>query len=77
MSSSSSSEYSQSCRLEGEPLSSRQRSEDGDGVWPEHFVESVAIRLANEAAKLDGKLASAQALTNLFQVHQFNIYRLL
>ncbi|KAG6480569.1 transcriptional regulator STERILE APETALA-like [Zingiber officinale] len=48
------------------PSSSRPRS--ADAVWPEHFVESVSIRVADEAARFEGRLAAAPAVVAMFQV---------
>ncbi|XP_074566306.1 transcriptional regulator STERILE APETALA-like [Curcuma longa] len=48
------------------PSSSRQRS--ADVVWPEHFVESVAAHVADDAARSSGRLAAAPAVVAMFQV---------
>ncbi|XAR68260.1 hypothetical protein NMG60_11003331 [Bertholletia excelsa] len=48
------------------PSSSRRRS--GDDVWPEPFVEALALQVAVDAASSAGRLAAAEALFNLFQV---------
>ncbi|XP_008778313.1 transcriptional regulator STERILE APETALA [Phoenix dactylifera] len=53
-------------RRAGDPSSSRRRS--ADAVWPEHFVESVAVRVAVDAARSDGRLAAAPAVAAIFQV---------
>jgi hypothetical protein len=50
----------------GETSSSRRRS--SAAVWPEHFVESVAIRVAVDAAVSEGKLAAGPAIVHFFQV---------
>ncbi|GMP53162.1 hypothetical protein CsSME_00018716 [Camellia sinensis var. sinensis] len=48
------------------PSSSRRRSVNG--VWPEPFVEALASQVAIDASLSSGRLASAPALVNLFQV---------
>ncbi|XP_042414566.1 transcriptional regulator STERILE APETALA-like [Zingiber officinale] len=48
------------------PSSSRQRS--ADVVWPEHFVESVAAHVADDAARSSGRLFAAPAVVAMFQV---------
>ncbi|KAG5551359.1 hypothetical protein RHGRI_009690 [Rhododendron griersonianum] len=48
------------------PSSSRRRS--GDGVWPEPFVEALAVQVAIDASRSVNRLAAAAALFNLFQV---------
>ncbi|KAH7660587.1 hypothetical protein IHE45_15G002400 [Dioscorea alata] len=53
-------------RRNSEPSSSRRRS--AEAVWPEHFVEAVAIRVASDAAASAGRLAAAPALASFFQV---------
>ncbi|KAG0477189.1 hypothetical protein HPP92_014030 [Vanilla planifolia] len=49
-----------------DPSSSRPRSVDV--LWPEHFVEAVAVRVAENAATFDGRLAAAPAVVAFFQV---------
>ncbi|XP_029117302.1 transcriptional regulator STERILE APETALA [Elaeis guineensis] len=53
-------------RRSGDPSSTRRRS--ADAVWPEHFVESVAVRVAVDAARSDGRLAAGPAMAAIFQV---------
>ncbi|XP_077222182.1 transducin/WD40 repeat-like superfamily protein [Tasmannia lanceolata] len=50
----------------GEPSSSRIRQ--GNGVWPEPFVEELAVQVAVNAAGDDGRLAAGPALAGIFQV---------
>ncbi|CAA6657307.1 unnamed protein product [Spirodela intermedia] len=50
----------------GEPSSSRRRS--GDGVWPEPFVEALAVQVAIDASKTGGRLSVAPAVVAVFQV---------
>ncbi|KAJ1690264.1 hypothetical protein LUZ63_014419 [Rhynchospora breviuscula] len=51
----------------GEAPSSRRRS--SVAVWPEHFVESVAVQVAVDAALSEGRLAAGPAIANFFQVY--------
>lgn len=48
------------------PSSSRRRS--NDEIWPEHFVESLAVQVAIDASLSFGRLSVAPALANVFQV---------
>ncbi|CAA0819985.1 Transcriptional regulator STERILE APETALA [Striga hermonthica] len=48
--------------------SSRSRMRSGDEVWPEPFIEALALRVATDASRNLGRLYSAQALSNIFQV---------
>ncbi|KAK1274087.1 Transcriptional regulator STERILE APETALA [Acorus gramineus] len=54
------------------PSSSSRMRGAGDGgaggVWPEHFVEAVAARIATDSAASSGRLSAATALVNLFEV---------
>lgn len=54
-------------RLTGEASSSRQRS--SVAVWPEHFVESVAVQVAVDATLSEGRLAAGPAIVHFFQVN--------
>ncbi|MCD9642367.1 hypothetical protein HAX54_029151 [Datura stramonium] len=51
--------------------SSRGRRRRGggsnNGVWPEPFLEALATQMAIDASRSIGRLAAAQALSNLFQ----------
>ena len=51
----------------GGPSSSRPRL-SAEAVWPEHFVEAVAARVAIDAARNGGRLAAAPAIVAVFQV---------
>ncbi|KAJ0980128.1 hypothetical protein J5N97_008383 [Dioscorea zingiberensis] len=53
-------------RRTDEPSPSRRRS--AAAVWPEHFVEAVAIRVASDVSLSAGRLAAAPALASFFQV---------
>ncbi|XP_024026323.1 transcriptional regulator STERILE APETALA [Morus notabilis] len=48
------------------PSPSRRRA--NNDVWPEPFIEAVAIQVATEAARSIGRLAAALALASVFQV---------
>ncbi|PHU17565.1 Transcriptional regulator STERILE APETALA [Capsicum chinense] len=50
------------------PSSSRSRRRAGNDVWPEPFVEDLAMLVAIDASRSVGRLAAAQALTLIFQV---------
>ncbi|KAL3623924.1 hypothetical protein CASFOL_032740 [Castilleja foliolosa] len=50
------------------PSSSRSRMRPSDEVWPEPFVEALALQVAIDASRTLGRLSAAQALFNLFQV---------
>ncbi|CAD5187046.1 unnamed protein product [Musa acuminata subsp. malaccensis] len=50
----------------GGPSSSRPRL-SAEAVWPEHFVEAVAARVAIDAARNGGRLAAAPAIVAVFQ----------
>ncbi|XP_028550406.1 transcriptional regulator STERILE APETALA [Dendrobium catenatum] len=52
-------------RRAGEPSSSRPRS--ADLIWPEHFVEAVAGRIAEDAALVGRRLDAAPAVVTFFQ----------
>lgn len=52
------------------PSHSRQRF--NSAVWPEPFLEALAIQIAIDAAHSFGRLAVAPALANIFQVHATN-----
>ncbi|XP_009793043.1 transcriptional regulator STERILE APETALA-like [Nicotiana tabacum] len=51
-----------------EPSSSRSRRRAGNDVWPEPFVEDLALLVASDASRSIGRLAAAQALSVIFQV---------
>ncbi|GMH12567.1 hypothetical protein Nepgr_014408 [Nepenthes gracilis] len=55
---------------EGESSASsiRRRSSNIDGVWPEPFVEALAVQVAADAALSVGRLAAAPSIATLFQV---------
>jgi hypothetical protein len=53
----------------GESSSSRRRS--SVAVWPEHFVESVAVRVAVDPVLAEGRLAAGPAIVHFFQVFLF------
>ncbi|CAN4101476.1 unnamed protein product [Withania somnifera] len=54
---------------DGEGSSSQRRRRGGaNGVWPEPFLEALATQMAIDASRFIGRLAAAQALSNLFQV---------
>ncbi|KAF3617397.1 Transcriptional regulator STERILE APETALA [Capsicum annuum] len=46
----------------------RRRGGRSNGVWPEPFLEALARQMAIDASRSIGRLAAAQALSNLFQV---------
>ncbi|KAK4769924.1 hypothetical protein SAY87_030456 [Trapa incisa] len=50
------------------PSSSRRRRGRTTDVWPEPFLEALAIQVAVDAARSFGRLAAAPSLANLFQV---------
>ncbi|KAH6819223.1 Transducin/WD40 repeat-like superfamily protein [Perilla frutescens var. frutescens] len=51
------------------PSSSRSRMRPSNGVWPEPFLEALALQVAVDASRTIGRLAAAQeALSSLFQV---------
>ncbi|XP_041997875.1 transcriptional regulator STERILE APETALA-like [Salvia splendens] len=50
------------------PSSSRSRMRSSNGVWPEPFLEALALHVAVDASRTIGRLAAAQALFNIFQV---------
>ncbi|GFQ03117.1 transcriptional regulator sterile apetala [Phtheirospermum japonicum] len=50
------------------PSSSRSRMRSSDEVWPEPFVEALALQVAIDASRTLGRLSAAQALFNVFQV---------
>lgn len=52
----------------GRPSSPRRRRGGGNGVWPEPFLEALALQIAIDASRSIGRLAAAQALSSLFQV---------
>ncbi|MCD9637932.1 hypothetical protein HAX54_021483 [Datura stramonium] len=52
----------------GGPSSSRSRRRAGNNVWPEPFVEDLALLVATDASRSVGRLAAAQALSLIFQV---------
>lgn len=52
--------------LTAEASSSRRRS--SVAVWPEHFVESVAVQVAVDATLSEGRLAAGPAIVHFFQV---------
>ncbi|KAJ8554488.1 hypothetical protein K7X08_025166 [Anisodus acutangulus] len=55
--------------------SSRRRRRGGEsGVWPEPFLEALASQMAVDAYRSIGRLAAAQALSNLFQ-HKESLLR--
>ncbi|XP_042002162.1 transcriptional regulator STERILE APETALA-like [Salvia splendens] len=54
--------------LEAGPSSSRSRMRSSNGVWPEPFLEALAVHVAVDASRTIGRLAAAQALFNIFQV---------
>lgn len=56
------------------PSSSRQRR-NGNGVWPEPFVEALATHVAFDASETQGRLVAAQVLSNIFQVHLLTFSR--
>ncbi|XP_041997662.1 transcriptional regulator STERILE APETALA-like [Salvia splendens] len=66
MSTSSSSSSSSSDGGTGSSFQRRTRSRKG--VWPEPFVEALAVQVATEAYLNSGRLSAAQALLNIFQV---------
>ncbi|XP_057767181.1 transcriptional regulator STERILE APETALA-like [Salvia miltiorrhiza] len=69
MSTSSSSTSTQGGDGGGEPpSSSRSRLRSSNGVWPEPFLEALALHVAVDASRAIGRLAAAQALSNIFQV---------
>lgn len=72
MSTSSSSSSTQggdgAAELEAGPSSSRSRMRSSNGVWPEPFLEALAVHVAVDASRTTGRLAAAQALFNIFQV---------
>ncbi|XP_042519925.1 transcriptional regulator STERILE APETALA [Macadamia integrifolia] len=39
-----------------------------NGVWPEPFVEALALQVAIDAVRTSGRLAAAPAIANVFQV---------
>lgn len=55
-----------SSRRRGTSSSSTRRR--ANGVWPEPFLESLAVRVATDAARSGGRLAAGYALANIFQV---------
>lgn len=60
------------------PSSSRRGRRVGNNVWPEPFVEDLALLVAIDASHSLGRLAAAQALALIFQVrHLFFIIKLL
>lgn len=59
---------STSASEEGGSSSRTRRSRGSNGVWPEPFLEALAIQMAIDASTSTGHLAAAQALSNLFQV---------
>ncbi|XP_047938501.1 transcriptional regulator STERILE APETALA-like [Salvia hispanica] len=68
MSTSSSSSSTQGGELEAGPSSSRSRMRSSNDVWPEPFLEALAVHVAVDASRTIGRLAAAQALFNIFQV---------
>ncbi|XP_031489538.1 transcriptional regulator STERILE APETALA [Nymphaea colorata] len=56
---------SSSRRRGSSSASTRRRA---NGVWPEPFLESLAVRVATDAARSGGRLAAGYALANIFQV---------
>lgn len=50
------------------PSSSRRGRRAGNDVWPEPFVEDLALLVAIDASHTVGRLAAAQALALIFQV---------
>ncbi|KAL1531062.1 transcriptional regulator STERILE APETALA-like [Salvia divinorum] len=64
MSTSSSSSSSEG----GSASSFQRRTRSRKGVWPEPFVEALAVEVASDANLNAGRLAAAQALVNIFQV---------
>ncbi|CAN4097479.1 unnamed protein product [Withania somnifera] len=50
------------------PSSSRSRRRAGNDVWPEPFVEDLALLVATEASRSVGRLAASQTLALIFQV---------
>ncbi|KAJ8564428.1 hypothetical protein K7X08_000888 [Anisodus acutangulus] len=50
------------------PSSSRSRRRAGNDVWPEPFVEDLALLVATYTSRSVGRLAAAQALSLIFQV---------
>lgn len=50
------------------PSSSRSRRRAGNDVWPEPFLEDLALIVATDASRSLGRLAAAQALALIFQV---------
>lgn len=61
------------------PSSSRSRRRAGNDVWPEPFLEDLALIVATDASRSLGRLAAAQALALIFQVTPFikSIYYIL
>ncbi|KAJ8568605.1 hypothetical protein K7X08_028138 [Anisodus acutangulus] len=56
--------------------SSRRRQRGGEnGVWPEPFLEALASQMAVDAYRSIGRLAAAQALSNLFQDDEESLLR--
>uniref|UniRef100_A0A3Q7HAI3 Uncharacterized protein n=1 Tax=Solanum lycopersicum TaxID=4081 RepID=A0A3Q7HAI3_SOLLC len=47
----------------------RLRGGGNNGVWPEPFLEALATQMAINTTSSINRLAAAQALSNLFQVH--------
>ncbi|WMV30562.1 hypothetical protein MTR67_023947 [Solanum verrucosum] len=50
------------------PSSSRRGRRAGNDVWPEPFVEDLALLVGTDASHTVGRLAAAQALALIFQV---------
>ncbi|XP_060189694.1 transcriptional regulator STERILE APETALA-like [Lycium barbarum] len=46
----------------------QRRGGGGNGVWPEPFLEALASQMAIDTSRSIGRLAAAQALSNIFQV---------